>query len=102
VSLIESQPRLHNYSAEREFAHATRRWKDRVKALRLDADHVDDTRRHDGFEHWWDRLSDIISIMEGRPDALKRICGELGTDWKEVCVAWGVFVDPRLRGQDLP
>jgi nuclear pore complex protein Nup85 len=102
ASLIETQPRLHNFSAEREFAHATRRWKDQVKALRIDMDHVDEEERHDGFEHWWDRVSDIISIMEGRPDALNRICRELGTDWKEVCAAWGVFVDARLRGQDVP
>ena len=65
-------------------------------------DDVDEKGRDDGFEHWWDRLSDILSILEGQPDALKRICGELGTDWKEVCAAWGVFVDPRLRGEDIP
>ena len=102
VPLIEGQPRLHNFFVEREFAHATRRWKDKVKALRIDMDRVAEDDRSDDFENWWDRLSDIVSSLEGRGEAIKRICMELGADWKEVGAAWGIFVDTRLRAQDLP
>ncbi|KII87265.1 hypothetical protein PLICRDRAFT_113015 [Plicaturopsis crispa FD-325 SS-3] len=100
--LLETQPRLQNFSSERDFVYASRRWKDQVKAMRVDMDRVPENDRQDDFENWWDRLSDIVSILEGRGEAIQRICEELGADWKEVCAAWAVFVDPRLRRQDLP
>lgn len=100
--LIDSQPRLQNFNAERDFAYASRRWNDKVKALRLEMDRVPENDRYDDFENWWDRLSDIVGILEGRAEVIKRVCIELGSDWKEVCAAWGVFVDVRLRRQDLP
>jgi nuclear pore complex protein Nup85 len=102
VPLVEKQPRLRDFHVEREFVHATRRWKDNVKALRIDMEQVAEADRQDEFENWWDRLSDIVSILEGRGDAIKRICTELEAGWQEVCAAWGIFVDARLRGQDLP
>ncbi|KAF6753070.1 Nup85 nucleoporin-domain-containing protein [Ephemerocybe angulata] len=101
IPLIESQPRLQNFHTERDFTQSYRRWKDRVKALRIDLDRVPEERRSDDFENWWERMSDIVGILEGRSDVVKRVCEELGGDWKEVCVAWGIFVDPRLRRQDL-
>ncbi|KAF8074701.1 nucleoporin Nup85-like protein [Lyophyllum atratum] len=100
--LIESQPRLQNFTAERDFAYASRRWKDKVRALRIEMDRVPEENRYDDFDNWWDRLSDIVGILEGRVEVIKRVCSELGSDWKEVCAAWGVFVDIRLRRQDLP
>ncbi|KAJ2911868.1 hypothetical protein MD484_g8548, partial [Candolleomyces efflorescens] len=101
IPLIESQPRLQDFNTERDFAQSTRRWKDKVKALRIDMERVPEGARWDDIENWWERLSDIVGILEGRPEVLKRVCNELGGDWKEVCVAWGIFVDPRLRRQDL-
>ncbi|KAI8985581.1 Nup85 nucleoporin-domain-containing protein [Trametes punicea] len=101
-SLLTNHPRLHQFSAERDFAIASRRWKDKVKTLRLELDRVPESERDDGFENWWDRFSDIVGILEGRGDVIKRVCAELRTDWKEVCSVWGIFVDTRLRRQDLP
>lgn len=100
--LIETQPRLQHYSSERDFAYASRRWSDRVKALRIEMERVPEDERFDGFDNWWDRLSDVVGILEGRAEVIMRICKELGSDWKEVCAAWGVFVNVRLRRQDLP
>ncbi|KAF7370621.1 Nuclear pore complex protein Nup85 [Mycena sanguinolenta] len=102
TSIVSSQPRLQNFAAERDFAYASRRWKDKVKSLRVDMDQVPEPDRLDSFDNWWDRLSDIVGILEGRGEVVQRVCVELGADWKEVCAAWGVFVDPRLRRQDLP
>lgn len=102
IPLIDEQPRLQNYSAERDFAFASRRWRERVHTLRVEMDRVPEDDREDDFDNWWDRLSDIVGILEGRVDVLKRVCEELGSDWKEVCAAWGIFVDTRLRRQDLP
>ncbi|KAF7356620.1 Nuclear pore complex protein Nup85 [Mycena venus] len=102
ASIISSQPRLQNFAAERDFAYASRRWKDKVKGLRVEMDQVPEGDRDDDFDNWWDRLSDIVGILEGRGDIVQRVCEDLGADWKEVCAAWGVFVDPRLRRQDLP
>ncbi|KAJ7442242.1 Nup85 nucleoporin-domain-containing protein [Mycena latifolia] len=100
--IVESQPRLQNFGAERDFAYASRRWKDKVKAIRVEMDQIPEDDRFDDFENWWDRLSDIVGILEGRGEIVQRVCEELGADWKEVCAAWGVFVDSRLRRQDLP
>ncbi|KAJ7334118.1 Nup85 nucleoporin-domain-containing protein [Mycena albidolilacea] len=102
AAIISSQPRLQAFDAEREFAYASRRWKDRVKNVRVEMDQVPEAERTDDFDNWWDRLSDILGILEGRGEIVQRVCEELGADWKEVCATWGVFVDPRLRRQDLP
>lgn len=102
IPLIEGQPRLVNFAAETEFAFAMRRWSDKVKALRIEMNKIPEDSRSDDFADWWDKLSDIVGILEGRSDVLQRVCEDLGADWKEVCVAWTVFVDPRTRRQDLP
>ncbi|KAJ7890556.1 Nup85 nucleoporin-domain-containing protein [Mycena olivaceomarginata] len=102
AAIISSQPRLQAFDAEREFAYASRRWKDRVKNVRVEMDQVPEAERTDDFDNWWDRLSDIVGILEGRGEIVQRVCEELGADWKEVCATWGVFVDARLRWQDLP
>ncbi|CAL1715565.1 unnamed protein product [Somion occarium] len=100
--LLTEHPRLQQFTAERDFAIASRRWKDKVKTLRVELDRVPEDARDDGFENWWDRLSDIVGILEGRAEVIKRVCEELGADWKEVTAVWGVFVDGRLRRSDLP
>ena len=100
--LLTDHPRLNNFNAERDFAVASRRWKGKVKTLRIELDRVPESEREDGFENWWDRFSDIVGILEGRDDVIKKVCLELGADWKEVCAAWGIFIDTRLRRQDLP
>lgn len=100
--MLANHPRLSNFNAERDFAIASRRWKEKVKALRIELDRVPEDSREDGFDNWWERFSDIVGVLEGRPDVLKRLCTELGEDWKEVVIAWSIYVDPRLRRQDLP
>ncbi len=73
-----------------------------MKTLRVELDRIPEDVREDDFDNWWDRFSDIVGILEGREEVVKRLCNDLGADWKEVCVAWGVFIDPRIRRQDLP
>ena len=75
-----------------------------MKAFRVELHHVpeDDETRFDSFDNWWDRLSDLVAILEGREDVLMKVIRDLGGGWKEVVAAWGVFVDPRLRRQELP
>ncbi|KAG7093511.1 hypothetical protein E1B28_007185 [Marasmius oreades] len=102
IPLLESQPRLQNFKAERDFAYASRRWLDKVKALRVEMDRVPEELRFDDHDNWWDSLSDIVGILEGRGEVIQRVSEELGADWKEVCCAWGVFVDTRFRREDLP
>jgi nuclear pore complex protein Nup85 len=56
-----------------------------------------------GEEDWWEKLSDIVGVLEGRFEVVKRIVDEeFEGDWKEAVVAWGMFVDGRTRRQDLP
>ncbi|KAI0070891.1 hypothetical protein K474DRAFT_1669600 [Panus rudis PR-1116 ss-1] len=100
--LITGHPRLQQFDAERDFAIASRRWKEKVKTLRVELDRIPEDARDDGFENWWDRFSDIVGVLEGRGEVVKRICQENSADWKEVTVAWGVFVDSRLRRHELP
>lgn len=86
---------------QREYVIAARRWGDNVKALRFTLDRVPEDARHDGFDNWWEQFSDIVGLLEGRADILLRVCTELGADWKEVCVAWGIFVNARLQRIDM-
>lgn len=102
MPLIDSQPRLQNFAAERDFAYASRRWNDKVKSLRLLLDRVPEEDRHDGFDNWWDRFSDIVGVLEGREEVIQKICDDIGGDWKEVAAAFGVFADTRMRRQDIP
>ncbi|KAJ3729997.1 Nup85 nucleoporin-domain-containing protein [Lentinula guzmanii] len=101
IPVVESHPRLSQFTSERDFAYASRKWKDRVKALRVEMDRVPEESRLDDYYNWWDSLSDVLGILEGRGEVIQRVCEELGADWKEVCAAWGIFVDARLRRQDL-
>lgn len=102
IPLLSTQPKLQHFDAERDFAYASHRWKEKVRALRIELDDVPQSDRRDKFEDWWDRFSDIVGILEGREEVIRKVCEDLGADWREVCVAWGVFVDTRLRRQDLP
>jgi len=104
IPILDDKPRLPEFKTEREFTVAHHRWKNQVKALRVELGHVpeDEESRFDGWDNWWDRLSDIVGILEGREDVLTRVIQDLSGGWKEVCAAWGVFVDPRLRRQELP
>jgi nuclear pore complex protein Nup85 len=100
--ILSSQPRLQNHASEREFVTAHKKWVESVKALRLRLDRVPEAKRIDKYENWWSRMSDIVGMLEGRGEVIKRVCFELGADWKEVCAAWGIFVNPRLRRKELP
>ncbi|KAL1742117.1 Nup85 nucleoporin-domain-containing protein [Schizophyllum fasciatum] len=103
IPIIESQPHLQNFTSEREFMIAHHRWRERVKAVRVQMERVPEADRADDVEFWWDNLSDIVGILEGRSDIVQRVCEEFEEpDWKEVCAAWGIFVNPRLRRQELP
>ena len=100
--LLSSHPRIVQFSTEREFVVALRRWKEKVKSLRLELDRVPEDAREDDFENWWKPFSNIVGILEGRPEIIQNICIDLNADWKEVCAAWSIFVNHRLRRQDLP
>jgi nuclear pore complex protein Nup85 len=106
IPILEDQPHLYQFQTEREFAVAHRRWKNQVKALRVELGHVPEDEKlgpdPENRDYWWVRLSDIVAILEGRDQDLIRVIQELGGGWKEVCAAWGVFVDPRLRRAELP
>ena len=102
VPLVTEHPRFRDYLYERDFVFASQRWKDKVMTLRVELKDVPEDDRDDGFDNWWDRLSDIVGVFEGRAPVLKRLCVELGADWKEMAISWAIFVDPRLRRQELP
>ncbi|TCD63518.1 hypothetical protein EIP91_005319 [Steccherinum ochraceum] len=102
IPILSNHPRFSQFSSERDFAINSRRWRDKVKTLRVELDRVPEDSREDGFDNWWAWFSDIVGVLEGRAEVVKRVCTDLGGDWKEVCVAWTMFVDPRLRRQDLP
>ncbi|KAH9924587.1 Nup85 nucleoporin-domain-containing protein [Amylocystis lapponica] len=72
IPLLTHHPRLHQFVTEREFAIASRRWRDKVKALRIELDRVPEDDRQDDFENWWQSFSDIVAVLEGRADVLKR------------------------------
>ena len=100
--LLSSHPRIVQFSSERDFVIALRRWKEKVKTLRLELDRVPEGAREDEYENWWKPFSNIVGILEGRPEIIQTICVDLNADWKEACAVWSIFVNHRLRRQDLP
>jgi len=100
--LLSSHPRIVQFSSERDFVVALRRWKEKVKTLRLELDRVPEDAREDDYENWWKPFSNIVGVLEGRPEIIQSICIDLNADWKEVCAVWSIFVNHRLRRQDLP
>lgn len=78
-----------------------KRMREKAGALRSEMDRVPYDHREDATDNWWDRLNDIVGILEGRPEVLLRVCEELDGDWKEACAAWGVFVEPNLKREGL-
>ncbi|PAV19573.1 hypothetical protein PNOK_0450700 [Pyrrhoderma noxium] len=102
VDLLNYHPRLKNFNTEKEFSVSSRRWRERAKALRIDLDRVPEDDRDDGFENWWDNVSDLLGILEGRSDILQRVCMDIGGGWKEYICAYGVWVDVSMRRSDLP
>ncbi|EPQ56724.1 hypothetical protein GLOTRDRAFT_75564 [Gloeophyllum trabeum ATCC 11539] len=102
IPLVQSHPRVRDYTSLHEFMRASPRWKEKIRALRVEMGLVPDDARDDGFENWWDRFSDILSIMEGRVDVIKHVCKELDGDWKEICAVYAIFVQPTLHRTELP
>jgi len=106
--LVMNQPHLRNFTSEREFVFAAHQWRNEIKALRVEMDKIPERERtvhlgSRGEEDWWEKLSDIVSLLEGESQVLKRIIKtELKGDWKEGVAAWGMFVDWRTRRQSLP
>ncbi len=100
--LLSSHPRIAQFTTERDFVVALRRWKEKVKTLRVELDRVPEDARDDDFENWWKSFSNIVGILEGRSEVIQSICLDLNADWKEVCAVWSIFVNHRLRRQDLP
>lgn len=102
VDLLEKHPRQKHVNTEQEFHSNSRRWRDRVRSLRIELDRVPEDDRNDGFENWWDNVSDLIGVMEGREEVLQRACVALGGGWKDIVCAHGVWTDIGLRRSELP
>jgi nuclear pore complex protein Nup85 len=102
IPLIKDQPRAHQASTEKEFKVARRKWSDRVKLARIEFDRVPEAERDDGFENWWNWMSSILGVLEGREEVLIRVCNEIGAEWKDIVAAWTIFKEPDATRMDLP
>ena len=102
IELLERHPRQQYYTTEKEFFTKSRRWRDKMRSLRIELDRVPESDRNDGFENWWENVSDLLGILEGREEVLKRVCIDLGGTWKEIICTYGIWVDVTLRRSDLP
>ena len=102
ISILHAHPRQRNFRTEKDFFIASRRWKDKIKTLRIELDRVPENDRFDGFENWWENISDLLGILEGREDVLKRVCIDLGGSWKEIICVYGIWIDVSLRRSELP
>lgn len=101
MSIVDHQPRLSNSASVPQYLTSMKRMREKAGALRSEMDRVPYDHREDATDNWWDRLNDIVGILEGRPEVLLRVCDELDGDWKEACAAWGVFVEPNLKREGL-
>ena len=102
IPILLQHPRVHEFTADREMSTAHRRWREKVKTLLIALDRVPEDVRDDEFENWWQRISDIVGVLEGQGRVARRLGKELGVDWREICVVWCLYIDPRIKRQDLP
>lgn len=102
IEVLDRHPRQRNFNTEKEFFTTSRRWRDKVKIMRIELDRVPENDRSDGFENWWENLSDLLGILEGRKEVIQRLCVDLGGTWKEIVSVYGVWVDVGLRRSELP
>lgn len=102
VDLLDKHPRQKHFGTEDEFSKHSRRWRERIKSLRIEIDRVPEDDRNDKYENWWDNVSDIVGVMEGREEILQRVCTSLGGTWKDIVCAYGVWINVGLRRSELP
>ncbi|PCH44067.1 hypothetical protein WOLCODRAFT_76869 [Wolfiporia cocos MD-104 SS10] len=102
VPIVSSHPRLREFNSEREFVIKLRRWRDNVKTLRFELDRVPEEEREDSTADWWEWFSDIVGVLEGREEVVRRVCEELRTGWKELLAVLCMFVETRMQRTDLP
>ncbi|KZT07396.1 uncharacterized protein LAESUDRAFT_677822 [Laetiporus sulphureus 93-53] len=99
--LLNERPRMLKSATDKEFIINTRRWKHRFQELRIKLGRVAEQDRDDGFDNWWERLNEITGVLEGRQQVMKRVCSNLGLDWKERVILYCIHVNPRLHRDTL-
>ncbi|KAK4701947.1 nuclear pore complex protein Nup85, partial [Phenoliferia sp. Uapishka_3] len=94
LRLIDTMPRSTTFKTEREFLSKFRDWRQAAREAQETFDGLTETNGHDEDE---EGLKGLMGILVGD----EKIVLDLSEDWREAVAAWGVWVKPELRRDDL-
>lgn len=96
VQILESFPRSTGFRDERAFLSALREWKSKAHRAGQRAEELYPDIESD--EDWEDGFRGIFELCAGKEGRIL----EVSEDWKEALAAWGIWVNPTGKREDLP
>ncbi len=102
IDQLESFPRSTKFAAESRFLSTLSSWRVKAKAASRQADdlcaQLEGELGSDEAEDWTIGFKSLFELMEGKESRVL----EVTEDWREALGAWGVWVNPGGRREDLP
>ena len=102
IDQLESFPRSTKFAAESRFLSTLSSWSVKAKAASRRADELlgqlERELGPDQAEDWAMGFKGLFELMEGKEARVL----EVTEDWREALGAWGVWVNPAGRREDLP
>lgn len=93
-ALVDSFPRSITFQTEREFLNKARDWRRSAKDAAVEFAELAGAGAQDDDE---EGLKELMELLLGNEEVIL----ERSEDWKEAVAAWGVWVNPGLRRDDL-
>jgi nuclear pore complex protein Nup85 len=100
--LVAQMPRLTAFTSQKAYESARDAWLGQVRLAREALVKIPESARDDGFENWWNWISDMVGVMEGSDYILGDLCRQLGADWKDVVAARALFARKLPTRRKLP
>lgn len=102
ITLIESFPRSTAFASESRFLSTLSSWRARAKVAQREAEELfaqaEEELGDDEAEEWTTGFRGLLEILNGEQGRVL----EATDDWREALGAWGVWVNPGGRREDLP
>lgn len=102
INQLESYPRSTQFAAESRFLSTLSPWRAKAKAASRQADQLsaqlEEQLGADEAEDWVSGFKCLFDLMEGKESRVL----DVTEDWREALGAWGIWVNPGGRREDLP
>ena len=102
IAQLDSFPRSTKFAAEARFLSTLASWRAKAKAATRQVEELfaqlEGELGADEAEDWAVGFRGLFELMEGREGRVL----EVTEDWREALGAWGVWINPGGRREDLP